>query len=261
MPCISVSSASIEVNFGPKFQRPLAGFYGVNPTVTPEQKKGLLNVFIKYHKKGADLNDSLSRDVMKIKGVMELGNDVGCVGPLDPHVLLLAWKMRSKRFFEFFDTEWMVLWANEGVSSFDEIKATISRWITDIEKSQVSVHTTVTNSPTGRLSKLLWLLLWLHEVRKRRQGYCARQTRRPDVVGIISDQQEVQVLSSVVEVLGAKLTQRYHKRRMDDALAVYQQNWKWHQQLQWGWLLAFLLWWLRRFYERHILVLQDWIQF
>lgn len=137
MPCISLKGADIEVNFGPTFQYKKNGFYGLNPTVTPAQKKALLNTFIKYHRQGADLNDSLSRDVMKVRGVLALGNDVGATGPLDPHVLLLAWKMRSKRFFEFFDTEWMVLWANEGVSSFDEIKAAIVRWIGEIKTSEV----------------------------------------------------------------------------------------------------------------------------
>jgi hypothetical protein len=143
MPCISLKGADIEVNFGPKFDHKKTGFYGLNPTVSPEQKKNLLNIFVKYHRKGADLSDSLSRDVMKVKGVMALGGDVGASDPLDPHLLLLAWKMRSKRFFEFYDTEWMVLWANEQINSFDEIKESIQRWIKEIGSNDVCALVTV----------------------------------------------------------------------------------------------------------------------
>ena len=55
---------------------------------------------------------------------------------MDPHILLLAWKMRAKRFFEFVDNEWFVLWANEKVSSLDEIKRTVHKWIQDIKTNE-----------------------------------------------------------------------------------------------------------------------------
>jgi hypothetical protein len=53
--------------------------------------------------------------LIKAKGVYAMGEDLGATGPMDPHLLLLAWKMRSKKFFEFIDAEWFVLWANEKV--------------------------------------------------------------------------------------------------------------------------------------------------
>lgn len=67
------------------------------------------------------LNESLSKDLIKAKGVLAMGEDLGVAGPMDPHLLLLAWKMRSKKFFEFIDSEWFVLWANEKVCSLLEI--------------------------------------------------------------------------------------------------------------------------------------------
>lgn len=128
----------MNVNFGPTFKHCPLGYYGMNPTVNATQKKNLLNIFLQYHsmpllfegiklffyfyffancilEKGASLSDSSSRDVMKAKGVMELATELGSKSPMDPHLLLLAWKLRSKKFCEFLDNEWMVLWANEKV--------------------------------------------------------------------------------------------------------------------------------------------------
>jgi len=73
---------------------------------------------------------------MKPQGVLALGNDLGAADPMDPHLLLLAWKMRSKQFFQFYDCEWMVLWANEKVSSFDEMKKCVQRWQNDIKTNE-----------------------------------------------------------------------------------------------------------------------------
>jgi len=133
LPCVSVyRGAKIEINLGPTFKHQPLGFYGMNATVSAAQKKSLLNVFLQYHKKGAHLSESLSRDVIKPQGVLALGNDLGAKDPMDPHLLLLAWKMRSKAFFSFQDHEWMVLWANENVTSFNEMKSAVERWRKDI---------------------------------------------------------------------------------------------------------------------------------
>eukprot|EP01126_Amoeba_proteus_P003061 TRINITY_DN1099_c0_g1_i3.p1 TRINITY_DN1099_c0_g1~~TRINITY_DN1099_c0_g1_i3.p1 ORF type:complete len:168 (+),score=35.69 TRINITY_DN1099_c0_g1_i3:139-642(+) len=62
-----------------------------------------------------------------------MGEDLGATGPMDPHILLLAWKMRSKKFFEWVDNEWMVLWANEKAQSWEDVKKAVNRWIQDIK--------------------------------------------------------------------------------------------------------------------------------
>jgi len=136
MPCCSVYRCSFTVELGPTFKHQPLGFYGVNPTVSASQKKSLLNSFLVYHKKGVKLSESLSRDVIKPEGVLALGTDLGATDPMDPHLLLLAWKMRSKQFFQFYDSEWMVLWANEKVSEFKEMKAAVQKWRNDIKTNE-----------------------------------------------------------------------------------------------------------------------------
>jgi len=116
------------------------GYYGMNPTVNATQKKNLLNIFLQYHKKGASLSDSSSRDVMKAKGVMDLAVELGSKSPMDPHLLLLAWKLRSKKFCEFLDNEWMVLWANEKASTIDDIKSSVAKWVKELEKNDPNLN-------------------------------------------------------------------------------------------------------------------------
>jgi hypothetical protein len=140
-PCISFyRGCQMTVNFGPTFKHCPLGYYGMNPTVNATQKKNLLNIFLQYHKKGASLSDSSSRDVMKAKGVMDLATELGSKSPMDPHLLLLAWKLRSKKFCEFLDNEWMVLWANEKASTMDDIKAAVNRWIKELEKNDANLN-------------------------------------------------------------------------------------------------------------------------
>jgi len=137
-PCVSCyRGCTMKCNFGPIWTKsaPL-GFYGLNPTVNATQKKNLLNIFLKYHKQGTTLSDSSSRDVMKAKGVMSLATDLGSKNPMDPHLLLLAWKLRSKKFCEFLDNEWMVLWANEKASSLEDIKASVNRWVKELQSGE-----------------------------------------------------------------------------------------------------------------------------
>jgi len=133
LPCVSFyRGCQMTLNFGPTFKHKPVGFYGLNPTLTASQKKSLSSVFLKYHKIGTTLQDSMSRDVIKMKGVQALIEDIGSKSPMDPHLLLLAWKLRSKKFCEFYDSEWNVLWANEQVSTMEEIKTAVSRWQKEI---------------------------------------------------------------------------------------------------------------------------------
>jgi len=139
LPCFSFyRGCQMTINFGPTFKHKPVGFYGLNPTINATQKKSLLNIFLKYHKKGTTLADSMSRDVIKMKGVQSLVEDVGSSSPMDPHLLLLAWKLRSKKFCEFYDNEWMVLWANEQASTIEEIKAAVERWRKEIQTNDSS---------------------------------------------------------------------------------------------------------------------------
>lgn len=138
MPCLSIyRNTELVLNLGPNFKHKPLGFYGLNPTVSTTQDESLSQLFDKYQKSGASLSDSLSKDLMRSKGVMTLGEDLGAKGPLDPHILLLAWKLRSKRFFEFYDHEWMVLWANEQCYTFPDIVRRVQQWISDIKTSEV----------------------------------------------------------------------------------------------------------------------------
>jgi len=139
MPCISLyRGTQVEVNLGPNFKHQRLGFYGLNPTLTNAQHKSLAAIFNTYHKKGLSgtLNESLSKDLIKAKGVFALGTELGATNPMDPHLLLLAWKMRSKRFFEFIDNEFFVLWANEKVTTLDDIKKGVNKWIQDIKTNE-----------------------------------------------------------------------------------------------------------------------------
>jgi hypothetical protein len=77
---------------------------------------------------------------MKAKGVMDLATELGSKSPMDPHLLLLAWKLRSKKFCEFLDNEWMVLWANEKASTLDDIKASVNRWVKELEKNDPNLN-------------------------------------------------------------------------------------------------------------------------
>jgi len=140
-PCLSFyRGCQMTANFGPTFKNCPLGFYGMNPTVNATQKKNLLNIFLNYHKKGASLSDSSSRDVMKAKGVMSLATELGSKTPMDPHLLLLAWKLRSKKFCEFLDNEWMVLWANEKASNLEDIKASVARWVKDLSLNDQNLN-------------------------------------------------------------------------------------------------------------------------
>jgi len=137
MPCLSIyQNTDMHLNLGPKFKHKPLGFYGLNPTCSIEHSESARAVFEKYVKKGMSLNDSLNLGLMRTAGVAALGEDLGASGPLDPHLLLLAWKLRSKHFFEIFDHEWMVLCANEGQFTFADIKGAVEQWISDITNSE-----------------------------------------------------------------------------------------------------------------------------
>jgi len=58
----------------------------------------------------------------------------------DPHLLLLAWKLRSKKFCEFLDNEWMVLWANEKASSLEDIKTSVNKWINELASNDENLR-------------------------------------------------------------------------------------------------------------------------
>eukprot|EP01127_Copromyxa_protea_P003074 TRINITY_DN12945_c0_g1_i1.p1 TRINITY_DN12945_c0_g1~~TRINITY_DN12945_c0_g1_i1.p1 ORF type:complete len:471 (+),score=100.99 TRINITY_DN12945_c0_g1_i1:22-1413(+) len=134
MPCLSIyRNTDLVINLGPKFQYKPSGFYGLNPSVTTAQADSIAAVFSKYQRAGATLSDSLAKDLIHVKGVMALGEDLGATGPLDPQVLLLAWKLRSKKFFEFYDSEWNVLWANEQAYTWNDMFACVQRWVQDIK--------------------------------------------------------------------------------------------------------------------------------
>jgi len=78
----------------------------------------------------------MSKELMKAAGIQALGVDIGAVGDLDPQILILAWRLRSKTFFEFYDKEWAVLFANEMAFTFDDMKKAIAKWTKEIQTDQ-----------------------------------------------------------------------------------------------------------------------------
>lgn len=133
-PCVSLSyNAKVTMNLGPAFVYKPKGYYGMNPTVTEEQKSQIQEVFLTYQERGATLTDSQSLDLIKMKGTLSLAADLGAKDPLDPHLLVLAWKLKSRRFFEFYDSEWNTLWALEQVFTWDDMKRYVERSLDEIK--------------------------------------------------------------------------------------------------------------------------------
>lgn len=46
----------------------------------------------------------------------------------DPHLFLLAWKMRPRGFLEVYEDEWNVVWALERAFTIEAMKEAIERW-------------------------------------------------------------------------------------------------------------------------------------
>lgn len=51
----------------------------------------------------------------------------------DPHLFLLAWKMRSRVFCEIYEDEWNALWALERAFTIEDMKEVVKSWIAEIK--------------------------------------------------------------------------------------------------------------------------------
>jgi len=121
---------------GPNFSFDPICVLGLNTTISYSQASDMIDVFQKYQQVGLE-KDSQAFDIMKQKGVFSLAGDLGCKDETDPHLLILAWKMRSRRFFEFFDHEWNVMWSLERSFTFDQMKDSVKKWIKEITDSDI----------------------------------------------------------------------------------------------------------------------------
>jgi len=132
-PCISLSSRTkIQAMFGPNFSFNPKHVFGLNTTVKTSQANSIIDVFQKYQQMGIENKDSQSFDLMKQKGVLQLASDLGCKDEMDPHLLILAWKMRSRKFCEFYDHEWNVMWALATAYKFQEMQDSVKKWIKEV---------------------------------------------------------------------------------------------------------------------------------
>eukprot|EP01126_Amoeba_proteus_P000249 TRINITY_DN10081_c0_g1_i5.p1 TRINITY_DN10081_c0_g1~~TRINITY_DN10081_c0_g1_i5.p1 ORF type:complete len:268 (+),score=75.44 TRINITY_DN10081_c0_g1_i5:627-1430(+) len=141
-PCISLyggggNADSMVANFGPNFLYKPEGFFGMNPTVTEKQKYLFKEIFSKYQEGGGS-GSSDTCEIIRLKGIMALLNDLGATGENDPHLLLLGWKMRPKQFCSIELGEWNVLWANQSVKSFQEMKEAVHEWMEEVNHNERS---------------------------------------------------------------------------------------------------------------------------
>lgn len=51
---------------------------------------------------------------------------------MDPQLLILAWKMRSRKFCEFYDHEWNVMWSLAAVYTFPDMQESVKTWIKEV---------------------------------------------------------------------------------------------------------------------------------
>jgi hypothetical protein len=138
-PTFSVNSrAKIQVLLGPTFSFRPRHVYGLNTTMKSNNASDVIDVFQKYQQIGlaGTQQDSQSLDLMKQKGVLQLASDLGCKDEMDPHILILAWKLRSRKFCEFYEHEWNVLWSLASTYTFEKMKTCVQQWIVDIKEDQ-----------------------------------------------------------------------------------------------------------------------------
>jgi hypothetical protein len=139
-PTFSVNSrAKIQVLLGPTFSYRPRHAFGLNATMKSNNASDVIDVFQKYQQIGlaGAQQDSQSLDNMKQQGVLQLASDLGSKDVMDPHILILAWKLRSRKFCEFYEHEWNVLWALvANAFTFDKMKTCMQQWIVDVKEDQ-----------------------------------------------------------------------------------------------------------------------------
>lgn len=129
--------------------------------VRPIQKSNLFWFFCHVKTRNSMASQSsknICRDTdCKVDNVV----NIWFLDPMQPHLLVLAWKLRSKKFFEFYDTEWSTLWALEQVFTFSDMKKYIETCITEVHWPDpfppFLIHVTG-GSTSARWSS--WLLAW-----------------------------------------------------------------------------------------------------
>eukprot|EP01125_Pyxidicula_operculata_P021783 TRINITY_DN8635_c0_g1_i1.p1 TRINITY_DN8635_c0_g1~~TRINITY_DN8635_c0_g1_i1.p1 ORF type:complete len:397 (+),score=80.67 TRINITY_DN8635_c0_g1_i1:15-1205(+) len=131
IPAISVSyDTKVVVNFGKDFNKLPAGAFGLNPTCTSEQKSSLENIFDTYMAKGQGEN------IIKGAGTLQLAEDLGSSGPMDPLIIILAWKFRSATAWEFDKEEWLSTWCLAGAYTLEDMKNTVQKWRSELDKEK-----------------------------------------------------------------------------------------------------------------------------
>jgi len=105
----------------------------MNPTVSVSKVKDLECLFENYKSKEKDNVE----DVIKGVGFIELLNDLGSSGSLDPLVFILAWKFQSRTQWELSKIEWMSIWALAGASNLADMKTMINKWRSELKDPNI----------------------------------------------------------------------------------------------------------------------------
>jgi len=135
LPCVSIKrGVKCTINFGPNFQHQPASFYGLDPCTSISNRKQLTDIFETYCRKGGQDADNL--EVMGGTALMALVADLGGQSMNDPHLLLLCWRLRPKDFLQIKLSEWLLLWSNEKLSTLNEMKLALPRWLRDTQSDE-----------------------------------------------------------------------------------------------------------------------------
>jgi len=137
VPCCSLKRGSkFSVNFGPNFSYQPPSYYGFNALAPDPHRKLITTIFETYCKKGLALDQSQNLETMYAASIQALVTDLGATSLTDPHFLLLAWRLRPKEFLAFTSGEWLLLWSNERITSFEEMKAAVNRWNKEVKADE-----------------------------------------------------------------------------------------------------------------------------
>jgi len=134
-PAASVYRGTVfEFNFTRKWTYPVKGVNPLQFSLPPNELKNLTAVFDKYHAIGVKLSESGNTgDHIKGLGIMQLSQDLGSKGDLDPLLLILAWKLGCKVVWEISKDEFITGFSLAGVSSFEQIKHKTEEWRKEIK--------------------------------------------------------------------------------------------------------------------------------
>lgn len=127
----------VTCNFGgTPFRYPDHSAFSFHLFLNEKQVAALEKLFEHYQKIGMDLSQSQEDrgDVCKADGVFQFASDVGAVDDTDPLLLVIAWKLKGEKPWEFTREEWVRGFSMYGLHDIASIKTTSHKWKSDIFK-------------------------------------------------------------------------------------------------------------------------------